>query len=60
MKYVIDNLIYEVQQELYITSVVISHDIDSVFKIDDYLAILYDGKTILYGTCDKFRDTMNF
>jgi phospholipid/cholesterol/gamma-HCH transport system ATP-binding protein len=59
MKDVIDNLIYETQQQLDITSVVISHDIDSAFKIGDYLAMLYDGKTILYGTTTDFRNTAN-
>ncbi len=59
MKDVVDNLIYETQQQLDITSVVVSHDIDSAYKIADYLAMLYDGKTILYGTTEDFKNTDN-
>lgn len=59
MKDIVDNLIYETQSKLEITSVVISHDIDSAYKIGDYLAMLYDGKTVLYGTTDDFRNTDN-
>lgn len=59
MKDVVDNLIYETQQQLDITSVVISHDIDSATKIADHMAMLYDGKTILYGTVSDFRHTDN-
>ncbi len=60
MKDVVDNLIYETQHKLdNITSVVISHDMDSAYKIADDMAMLYDGKTILYGTKEDFEKTDN-
>jgi phospholipid/cholesterol/gamma-HCH transport system ATP-binding protein len=59
MKDVVDNLIYETQKKLSITSVVISHDMDSAYKIADDMAMLYDGKTILYGTKEDFENTDN-
>ncbi len=59
MKDVVDNLIYETQKKLNITSVVISHDMDSAYKIADDMAMLYDGKTVLYGTKENFEKTDN-
>jgi len=56
---VIDNLIYETQKHLGITSVVISHDIESTLKIADYIAMLYQGKVIMYGTPEEFKTTDN-
>ncbi|MGE4498664.1 MAG: ABC transporter ATP-binding protein [Deferribacterales bacterium] len=56
---VVDNLISDTQKELNITSVVISHDIDSALKIADYIAMLYDGKVVLFGTPDEFKSTDN-
>jgi len=56
---VVDNLIYDTQHNLKITSVVISHDISSVFKLADYIAMLYDGRVIYYGTPDDFNRTDN-
>ncbi|PLX69769.1 MAG: ABC transporter ATP-binding protein [Denitrovibrio sp.] len=55
----VDNLIHDTQKNLGITSVVISHDIDSTLKIADYIAMLYDGKVVLYGTADDFKNTDN-
>jgi phospholipid/cholesterol/gamma-HCH transport system ATP-binding protein len=46
----VDNLILSMQQHLKITSVVISHDIDSAFKIADQVAMIHDGKIIECGT----------
>jgi phospholipid/cholesterol/gamma-HCH transport system ATP-binding protein len=56
---VVDNLIHDTQKELDITSVVISHDIDSALKIADSMAMLYDGKVVLFGTPDEFKSTDN-
>ncbi|MBZ4643409.1 MAG: phospholipid/cholesterol/gamma-HCH transport system ATP-binding protein [Deferribacteres bacterium] len=59
MKDVVDNLIYNTQKKLNITSVVISHDIDSTIKIADYVAMIYDGKTVINGTIEDLRTTDN-
>lgn len=56
---VIDNLIYDTQKQLGITSVVISHDIESSLKIADYIAMIYQGKVIMYGTPEEFKVTDN-
>ena len=54
---VIDHLILNTQKKLGITSVVISHDIRAVFAIADKIAMLHEGKIILEGTPDEFRNT---
>ncbi|MCA1980207.1 MAG: ABC transporter ATP-binding protein [Calditerrivibrio sp.] len=59
MRDVVDDLIYSTQKKLNITSVVISHDIDSAFKIADYMAMIYDGKTVLNETKDNFKNSDN-
>jgi len=59
MRDVVDDLIYSTQKHLNITSVVISHDIDSAFKIADYMAMIYAGNTILNDTKDNFKNSDN-
>ncbi|MFH1728025.1 MAG: ABC transporter ATP-binding protein [Pseudomonadota bacterium] len=46
----IDDLIVNTKKELNVTSIVISHDIASTFKIADKIAMLYDGRIIETGT----------
>ncbi len=59
MTLAIDNLIFSMQQELRVTSVVISHDIDSAFRIADQIAMIHDGKIIESGTPDEMRLSKN-
>lgn len=56
---VVDNLIYDTQKKLDITSVVISHDISSVMKIADFIGMIYQGKVVCYGTPKDFEETDN-
>lgn len=42
----IDNLILSMQQRLGVTSVVISHDIESAFRVADQIAMVHDGRII--------------
>ncbi len=53
----IDNLIMNTQRRLGVTSIVISHDIAGTFKIAHWIAMLYKGKVVLYGSPDDFRNT---
>jgi phospholipid/cholesterol/gamma-HCH transport system ATP-binding protein len=46
MSVAIDNLIVSMQQVLNITSVVISHDIDSAFRVADQIAMIHNGRII--------------
>jgi len=51
----IDNLILSMQQRLGVTSVVISHDVDSAFRIADQIAMIADGRIIAAGTPEELR-----
>ncbi|WP_197685382.1 ATP-binding cassette domain-containing protein [Nitratiruptor tergarcus] len=55
----ITRLIRNTQQELNVTSVLISHDIKESFKAGDYFAFLYDGKIIEYGDKEHFQNSTN-
>ena len=55
----IDQLIVETQKNTGATCVVISHDIDSTFKIAHKVAMLYNGKIIAYGSPEDIRTSNN-
>jgi len=59
MSDIISDLILDLKAKLGVTSVVITHDMHSAFKIADYIAFLYEGKILLYGTPEEFRKTDN-
>jgi phospholipid/cholesterol/gamma-HCH transport system ATP-binding protein len=46
----VDGMILAAKQKLGITSMVISHDVASAFKVADRLAVLYDGRLAAEGT----------
>ncbi|RYG59103.1 MAG: ABC transporter ATP-binding protein, partial [Alphaproteobacteria bacterium] len=54
---VINDLILKLQDELKCTSIVITHDMASAFKVADRMAFLYDGKFINEGTKREFETT---
>ena len=56
---VINGLIRDLQHELNITSVVVTHDINSAYKVGDRMTMLHDGKIIFSGTPEETRGTDN-
>lgn len=54
---VIDKLIKDLNTKLDITSVVVSHDIESCFRIADKIIILFYGDIIAEGTVDEIRNS---
>lgn len=56
---VVNHLITDTQKQLHITSVVISHDIQSSFEIGDKIAMLQNGKIVLEGDAGEFQKTQN-
>jgi phospholipid/cholesterol/gamma-HCH transport system ATP-binding protein len=56
---VIDKLILDLSKKLSITSVVVTHDMKSVFSIGDRIAMLYEGKVLEVGTPDQIRNSKN-
>ncbi|RME87903.1 MAG: ABC transporter ATP-binding protein [Candidatus Hydrogenedentota bacterium] len=55
----VDDLILKLNHELGVTSIVISHDMESVFRVADRVAMLYDGQFRLIGTPDDFRNSQD-
>jgi phospholipid/cholesterol/gamma-HCH transport system ATP-binding protein len=53
----VDKLIYELSRELGVTSIVVSHDLTSIFTIADRIAMLYQGHVRMLGTKEDFRRT---
>jgi len=56
---VIDKLILDLSKKLNITSVVVTHDMGSVFRIADRIAMLYEGKVVQVGTKEEIRNSKN-
>ena len=54
---VINNLIVDLKARLSITSVVVTHDMTSAYKIADRIAMLYEGRIIFTGDPDAVRRT---
>ncbi len=51
----VNHLILETQRKLNVTSVIISHDIESTFAVADRVAMLHGGKIIEQGPPEQFR-----
>ncbi len=56
---VIDNLIHEITQESNITTVVITHDMNSVIEVGDYIMFLHQGKNWWEGDNKSILKTEN-
>jgi phospholipid/cholesterol/gamma-HCH transport system ATP-binding protein len=52
---VIDQLIQRMASELGVTSVVVTHDLRSAYRISDRIAMLYDGRIRFLGTPDEIQ-----
>ncbi len=53
----IDNLIQEITQEYNLTTVIVSHDMNSVMEIGDYVMFLHQGKKIWEGSSQNILDS---
>ncbi len=53
--YAIDSLIVEMRKNLGLTSVVVSHDVNSVFRVADRIAFLDGGQLAFLGSIEEFR-----
>jgi len=56
---VVDQLILDLTKKLNITSIVVTHNMESVFRIADRVAMLYKGKVLQVGTVDEIRNSSN-
>ena len=55
----INELIIEMRNTLSVTSVAITHDMNSAYKIADRIAMLYEGRIIDTGSPDEIKNTGN-
>lgn len=55
----IDGLIKEITEEFGITTIVNSHDMNSVLEIGDHVVYIFEGKKCWEGTKDEILDTDN-
>jgi phospholipid/cholesterol/gamma-HCH transport system ATP-binding protein len=54
---VIDELMVRTREALGVTSIVITHDMRSAFRVGDRIALLYQGRVRSVGTADEVRHT---
>jgi phospholipid/cholesterol/gamma-HCH transport system ATP-binding protein len=59
MAHVIDELMVRMRERLEVTSIVITHDMESAYRIADHVAMLYKGKIIEMGTPEEIRNSSN-
>jgi phospholipid/cholesterol/gamma-HCH transport system ATP-binding protein len=59
MANVINDLIVTMREALEVTSIAITHDMNSAYRIADRIAMLYKGEIIEVGTPDEFKASHN-
>ena len=55
----IDQLILCMQEKLKVTSIVVTHDLPSAFRISNRLALVYNRKIEFVGTVEEFKNSKN-
>ena len=56
---VINELILKLQRELAVTSVVVTHDMQSAMKVAARIVMLTAGRIVFDGTADQIRDNVD-
>ena len=54
---IINELILKTQKELGVTSIVVTHDMSSAYKIGDRIIMLHNGKILVDGNADTIRNS---
>jgi phospholipid/cholesterol/gamma-HCH transport system ATP-binding protein len=57
--HLLTDTIKRLRQQLNATAVVISHDLQSIYLMADYMAMLFEGAIIEYGAVDQVRRSTN-
>ncbi len=55
----VDERIRLLQEKYHVTSVVVSHDMASIFRVADRVALLHDHKMVFTGSIEEFRSGKN-
>lgn len=53
--YTIDNLIVELNRKTHVTTIIVSHDVSSVFRVANRIAFLEAGELSFVGTVEDFQ-----
>jgi phospholipid/cholesterol/gamma-HCH transport system ATP-binding protein len=56
---IIDGLVQRLDNELGVTSVMVTHDVRGAFRVADRLALLSEGKIVMQGTPKEFLESKN-
>ena len=56
---VINNMILRLQKELKLTSIVVTHDMKTAYKVSDKIVMIYKGKIIESGSPEEVQNTKN-
>jgi phospholipid/cholesterol/gamma-HCH transport system ATP-binding protein len=57
--HVLTDTIVRLRKRLNGTAVVVSHDLESIFMMADYIAMLFEGAIVAYGTVDEIKRSPN-
>jgi len=57
--HILTNTIKKLRDRLNGTAVVVSHDLPSIYLMADFVAMLFEGAIIAYGTVDEVRQSPN-
>ncbi len=52
----VDEMVVDITEKYQLTSVLISHDLATIFRIADRVAVLHGGKIIAYGTPEEIKE----
>ncbi|MDD4202918.1 MAG: ABC transporter ATP-binding protein [Candidatus Omnitrophica bacterium] len=56
---VMDKLVDDLAKALSVTSIIVTHDMSSVFRVADRIAMLYEGKVLEVGTKEQIQNSKN-
>jgi len=57
--HLLTDTIVRLRRQLNGTAVVVSHDLESIYLMADYVAMLFEGAIIAYGTVDEIKSSIN-
>ena len=57
--HVLTDLIMKLRARLNGTAVVVSHDLESIYMMADYIALLFEGAIVAYGTVEEIKRSPN-
>src|SRR5690606_25269902 len=56
---IINNLILQVQKEIGVTTLLVTHDLKTALRVGDEIGLLFQGKIVEWGSADKIMSSEN-